>query len=72
MKKPLPRPSSDYLRYSGLAFQLIALILIGVWLGGKIDAWQQSEQPIWTAIFSLLFVCAGMYQLFRELSKKSD
>ena len=65
----MPKPANDYVRYSGMAFQLLALILIGVWLGGKLDAWQGNEKPIWTAVLSLVFVCAGMYQMYKAISR---
>lgn len=67
--KPVPKPANDYVRYSGMAFQLLALIFIGVWLGGKLDAWQENEKPIWTAVLSLVFVCAGMYQMYKAISR---
>ncbi|MBA4304360.1 MAG: hypothetical protein C0424_09070 [Sphingobacteriaceae bacterium] len=63
------KPQVDYLRYSGLAFQLVALILAGAWLGDWLDGRMQTEHPYWTAAFSLLGVLAGMYQLYRDLTK---
>jgi len=67
--KPVPKPANDYLRYSGMAFQLLTLIFIGVWLGGKLDAWQANEKPIWTAVLSLVFVCLGMYQMYKQITR---
>jgi F0F1-type ATP synthase assembly protein I len=65
----MAKPSKDYLRYSGAAFQLLALILVGVWLGGKLDAWQANEKPIWTAVLSLVLMCVGMYQMYKEITR---
>lgn len=66
---PPKKPQVDYLRYSGLAFQLIALILAGAWLGDWLDERMQNQTPYCTAAFSLLGVLAGMYQLYRDLTK---
>lgn len=63
------KPQVDYLRYSGLAFQLIVLISAGAWLGDSLDERMQTQQPYWTAAFSLVGVLAGMYQLYRDLTK---
>lgn len=67
--EPPKKPQIDYLRYSGLAFQLIVLILAGAWLGNYLDEQMQNQQPYCTAAFSLLGVMAGMYQLYRDLTK---
>jgi F0F1-type ATP synthase assembly protein I len=63
------KPQIDYLRYSGLAFQLVVLILAGAWLGDWLDGRFGTQQPYWTAAFSLLGVLIGMYQLYRDLTK---
>lgn len=63
------KPQVDYLRYSGLAFQLVVLILAGAWLGDWLDERLQTQQPYFTAALSLLGVLAGMYQLYRDLTK---
>lgn len=54
------------MRYSGMAFQLLSLILIGVWLGDLLDTKVGNVRPIWTAVCSLLAVLIGLYQLLRE------
>ncbi len=69
-QEPPKKPQVDYLRYSGLAFQLIVLILAGAWLGSYLDERMQNQHPYWTAGLSLLGVMAGMYQLYRDLTKE--
>jgi F0F1-type ATP synthase assembly protein I len=74
-KKPTPEKSKgkgsidQYARYSGLAFQMIAAILIGLWLGMKTDQWLNLKYPVFTAIFILLFIFASLYLLIRSLPK---
>jgi F0F1-type ATP synthase assembly protein I len=65
----MPKSSNTYLRYSGMAFQMLALILLGVWSGGKLDAWLQNSRPYFTAALALLGVFIGFYQLYKEVSR---
>lgn len=58
-----------YLRYSGLAFQLIATILIFVYLGRWIDQSMENETPWFTLLFAVIAVVGSMYRLIRGLSK---
>lgn len=67
--EPPRKPQVDYLRYSSLAFQLLVLILAGAWLGDWLDERMQTSQPYFTAVLSLIGVVAGMYQLYRDLTK---
>lgn len=68
-EEPQKKPQINYLKYSSLAFQLIVLILAGAWLGDWIDQRMQTQHPYFTAALSLLGVMAGMYQLYRDLTK---
>ncbi|MFC2125573.1 AtpZ/AtpI family protein [Bacteroidota bacterium] len=62
--------SRNYARYSGLAFQMLASILIGLWLGMKVDEWMGNETPIFTAISILLFIFASLYLTIKSLPKQ--
>lgn len=66
------RPIQDYIRYSGLAFQLIALLLVGMWLGGLADEALAFETPWFTLLGVLLGLGAGLYQLLRDLLQAKD
>jgi F0F1-type ATP synthase assembly protein I len=66
------RPIQDYVRYSGLAFQLIALLLAGMWLGGLADKRLALETPWFTLLGVLLGLGAGLYQLLRDLTKSNN
>ena len=52
---------SNYARYSGLAFQMIAIILIGVFGGIKLDSWLGLAFPVFTVVLSLVSTGAAMY-----------
>ena len=62
----------DYTRYAGMAFELLILILIMVFIGKKIDAWLELEKPI----MLVLFVCFGMIsylvKIYYQINKSKD
>lgn len=62
----------DYARYTGMAFELLILILIMVFIGKKIDKWLELEKPIMV----VLFVCFGMIgylvKIYYEMNKKRN
>jgi len=62
--------SREYLRYSGLGFQMITIILAGIFLGMGLDKWIGTEKPYFSAGCSVLFVCLALYFMIREIIKK--
>jgi len=48
-------------KYSGLAFQMIAIIGLTTWGGVKLDKVLGLSTPVFTIILSLLGVFAGIY-----------
>jgi F0F1-type ATP synthase assembly protein I len=61
---------NNYARYSGLAFQMLAIILIGVWVGIKLDEWLKMQIPVFTVLLSVIFVFLAVYSAIREFLKK--
>jgi F0F1-type ATP synthase assembly protein I len=61
--------ASSYARYSGLAFQMLLAIGLGVWGGIKLDQWLDLKFPVFTVVLSLLGVVASLLQLIRGLPK---
>jgi F0F1-type ATP synthase assembly protein I len=57
----------NYARYSGLAFQMVAIILAFVWAGKKIDHIYFQDRAIFIIIFSLIGVFFSMYIVFKDL-----
>ncbi len=60
---------NNYLRYSGLGFQIAGTVAIGVFIGYELDKWLETSKPYFTAIVSLLFVFLGLYIGLREFIK---
>ena len=60
---------NEYVKYSGLAFQMAALILLGYWLGSKIDEWLNLSFPAFTIGLILAFLFTSFYSLIKSLPK---
>jgi F0F1-type ATP synthase assembly protein I len=59
----------DFGRYSGLAFQMVAIILIPTLGGVKLDKLTGWKTPVFTLILSLLGVFTAIYFLIKEFIK---
>ena len=66
-KKPL-KQLNNYIKFSGIAFQMIAIICLfaffGVWLDGKFP----NNFSAYTLIFSLLGVALAMYFVIKQVT----
>jgi F0F1-type ATP synthase assembly protein I len=60
---------NDYARYSGMAIQMLAIILLGVFAGYKLDQWLHTK-PILIVIFSLASVGLSIYFVTKDLLRK--
>ena len=65
-----PSPYNSYLRYSGLAIQLMAAIAIMGWLGYKVDDWLNLEYPIFMLALGLVGFAGSLYQVYRSINRK--
>jgi ATP synthase protein I len=80
MEEPLPQkkqnPKStgnkgirDFGKYSGMAFQMVGIILVTTWGGIKLDKILGFEKPVFTIILSLLGVFAAIYTAVKDFIK---
>lgn len=60
---------SAYAKYSGLAFQMIGVILIGSFGGIKLDEYLNTL-PLFTIVFTLIAVCLAMGLVIKDFLKK--
>ena len=58
-----------YVKYSGLAFQMAALILLGYWVGRKLDKVFGLSFPAFTIALILIFLSLSFYSLIKSLPK---
>jgi hypothetical protein len=61
------KPLEGYARYTNLAFQMFAIIGIGIFAGVKLDEWLNFSFPVFTLIFSILSVSAAIYSAIKDL-----
>ena len=61
---------NSFARYSGIAIQMVAIIVIMTLAGVRLDARRESDTPVFTIILSLLGVFAGIYTAIKDFIKK--
>ena len=76
MKKKSPQNSkrasynNGYIKYSSLAFQMLGVILVGVFGGMQLDKILNIQFPLFTLLLSVGGLLGSMYLLFKDLMKK--
>jgi len=60
------RKFDDFIRYSGLAFEMAAIMGIGVFMGIKIDKWLDLSFPVFTFVLMIFSVIAAIYHAVRK------
>lgn len=63
---------NDYMKYTGMGFQMLAVIGLFTWAGIKLDSRSGNDKSIYTAILSLLGVIIGIYTILKDFIHKSD
>ena len=63
-------PLESYARYSSLAFQMFAIIGIGIYGGVKLDEWLKIGFPVFTVLLSIISVGAAIYTAVKDLIRK--
>jgi F0F1-type ATP synthase assembly protein I len=63
------KEASNFAKYTGVAFQMLATIGLMAFIGYKIDENRGSKQQIFTAIFGLIGVIVSLVQVVRSLNK---
>ena len=56
----------DFIRYSNLAFEMMAIMGIGTWLGWLIDGWIGLKFPVFLLVFMVLSVAGSIYHAIRK------
>lgn len=56
----------SYARYSSIGFQMLAIILLGVFGGVKLDQWLKLGVPVFTIILSILSVVLAIYYAIKD------
>ena len=68
-KKEQPKQYNSYLKFSGLAVQLVATIGLAGWLGYLLDNYLALGFPLFIIVFTLLAFSGAMFQLYKSMNK---
>lgn len=68
--KKTTEKTTSFVQFSGIAFQMLGTIGLGVFAGMKLDAWQNNHRPVWTIVLSLTAIGASLYLFIRQLTKR--
>lgn len=61
---------NSYLKYSGLAVQLLATIAVCGWLGYKVDQWLGLKYPIFMLCLGLTGFAGTIYQVYKSINRE--
>ncbi len=70
MSKTSGQPFRRYGKYTGMATQMIVIILLFVYGGYRLDAYLQWKYPVFIISLSFLGVVVAIYLVVRDLLKK--
>jgi F0F1-type ATP synthase assembly protein I len=66
-KQKAEKVTKNYMKYSGIAFQLVGILvfsfLIGQWVDNKVG----NRQPLIAIVFTMVMFSGYMYRLYKEL-----
>lgn len=64
--------ATNFAKYTGIAFQMLATIGLLSFIGYKIDEQKNNSKLIFTAIFGVLGVVISLVQVVRSLNKNNS
>ena len=67
-KKPEPQPNTS-MRYSGLAFQMLAVLGLATWAGLSLEKYLEIKFPIFTILFLTAALIGIIYKLIQALNE---
>ena len=61
-------PLKQYARYTGIAFQMMAIMAFSAWLGYKLDERLNFQFPLFTLVFVITALGLLLYKIVKSLS----
>lgn len=61
------KPLNKYAHFSGIAFQMIVIIVLGTYAGLKLDEYFSNQNQLFTILLSLLAVAISMYYVIKQV-----
>lgn len=69
-EEKIKKGTNAYLKWSGLAFQLLGGIGLFGWLGYKLDQYLALQFPVFMLVFGFLAFGAIMYQVYKSVKNQ--
>jgi hypothetical protein len=69
-KSKVKKGANSYLKWSGLAFQLLGGIGLFGWLGYKLDNYLGLNFPVFMLVFGFLVFIGIMYQVYKSVKNQ--
>lgn len=66
-KSPSKKNTNEALKYSGMAFQLVLVLGVAVFIGQKLDAQFAFEKPYLTALCAILALPLALYSILKDI-----
>jgi len=63
---------NNYARFSGVGFQMLATIGVGVWGGIKLDNIYPNNYQVFAVICSLISIGVALYLVIKQVTKFSN
>ena len=63
------KATKGYLKYSGMAFQIAAYILVGLFVGKQLDKYFETSRPLFSAAGAVLFLVAYLVKLIADVNR---
>ncbi len=61
---------NDFIKYSNLGFEMLAIIVVGTFGGYKIDQWMENDFKVFTLVLMTLSVLLSILYGIRNFLKK--
>jgi F0F1-type ATP synthase assembly protein I len=61
------KAAKNYMKYSGMAFQIAAYVLVGIFIGKQLDKYFATSRPLFTALGAVLFLVAFFIKLMADV-----
>ncbi|MEM0994387.1 MAG: AtpZ/AtpI family protein [Bacteroidota bacterium] len=65
-KQQIKKSANAYMKYTGMAFQIGGVILVGVLIGRKLDQYFETTRPLWTAGLALFCTIGAIYVTIKD------
>ena len=72
MTNILKRPPDSYFKYSGMGFQILGTLILGGYLGYRLDLYLDSEKLYFTLTGLLVGVCFSIYLALKLFFQNKD